>query len=844
MRQNPEPLAEPKLHSHSNQALLRKGRAGAAPPKPPLRPSQTFALQRKCAYGSPTSPLTGESGGFKGKKCLQAKLTVGASNDPLEHEADSVAEQVMRMPDPGSMEPESFQIAHKLTHVGQQTFPDAQLSPASTGLILQRKCAVCEEEDIQRKAEKFDANAVSSVVDSGIRDARGSGEPMSNHLRSYFEPRFGMDFGGVRLHSDSRSASLATAVAARAFTIGNDIFFAAGQYQPGTSEGRHLLAHELTHTIQQGQGSANLLQREVNSESGKVADAETTDEDITEEDAKKEIEGVESIGSEDLTPEETEAAGNEEEKIDKQELREEVAAASDVETEETEVPDFDMQPSGGSPCVKLWDEEPAKEEAEGEEELAEELFAKLMSFSSAPSTIGGFVASNLWKALPLSLRAAAIDKAIDAALRGVALLPGEVIVGAIWPWFQAGLEGFLTKMRSVSDEEKVTLFEKIGSIVLGLNTKAQLGFVIGAVKGFFLDGLLGIVQMILDLICFIPKALKFMETFANFLTNLPDHMEAAWQALMELVTAIKSAIGGALGELKDLITNPARIAELAKIIFEAGKSKSKEIGEMFADTLLNYARLPAKTLGEKAGRLVGSVAFEAVVTYLTAGAEAGISALKIGVKEALRWVFELGKKFFEIVGKVLPFLEDIANVVVRVAKYLSNLFKMVCDKLNQAIQRIIDFFRSILGLCEKGSFKCKFPKRHSRKPPADKTKCRGRFVPRAGGNVLHDAYARRVTGRAQDFRIVLGKVRRCNFDAKVVNMLVECKTGHGWLVNPTVQAKPWFPFVIGALRAQSLRCLATAVSCGYSYVWYMQNKAAAAYLNTIFGGIPPVIHKP
>ena len=83
---------------------------------------------------------------------------------------------------------------------------------------------------------------------------RAGGEPLSDSARQGFEPRFGSDFSGVRVHTDSGAAALAQSLSARAFTVGGDIAFAAGEYRPGTQAGDRLLAHELTHVLQQGQG--------------------------------------------------------------------------------------------------------------------------------------------------------------------------------------------------------------------------------------------------------------------------------------------------------------------------------------------------------------------------------------------------------------------------------------------------------------------------------------------------------------------------------------------------------------------------------------------------------------
>jgi hypothetical protein len=112
-------------------------------------------------------------------------------------------------------------------------------------------CAACEEEKnkLQRKA----ANAVTPTEAPPIvHDVlRSSGQPLDLATRSFMEPRFGRDFSKVRVHADSRAEASAKAVNARAYTVGNDLVFGAGNFAPGTMRGRQLLAHELTHVVQQ-----------------------------------------------------------------------------------------------------------------------------------------------------------------------------------------------------------------------------------------------------------------------------------------------------------------------------------------------------------------------------------------------------------------------------------------------------------------------------------------------------------------------------------------------------------------------------------------------------------------
>ena len=180
---------------------------------------------------------------------IQAKLHVGPANDQYEQEADRVADTVMRMPDP-------------------QATPGVAVSNRAPISSVHRKCSACEEEEMQRKPleqeeeplekkevlqgkAEGDELEVSAGLETQIQSLRGGGQPLPESVRARFEPRFGQDFGGVRVHTGAQAAQVARSVNARAFTVGKDVAFGAGQYSPDTDSGQRLLAHELTHVIQQ-----------------------------------------------------------------------------------------------------------------------------------------------------------------------------------------------------------------------------------------------------------------------------------------------------------------------------------------------------------------------------------------------------------------------------------------------------------------------------------------------------------------------------------------------------------------------------------------------------------------
>jgi uncharacterized protein DUF4157 len=187
-------------------------------------------------------------------KATPAALNIGTVDDPLEREADAVADRVMRMSDPGlAVARAPPQLSRKCAACEEEE--RGSKGPSAGGSsnepVLQRKCAACEkEEKIQRKAAEPHAAADEAplIVNEVLRSP---GQPLDAATRAYFEPRFGYDLSGVRVHSGPTAERSAREVKAHAYTVGRDIVFSAGRFAPGTDEGRRLIAHELTHVVQQ-----------------------------------------------------------------------------------------------------------------------------------------------------------------------------------------------------------------------------------------------------------------------------------------------------------------------------------------------------------------------------------------------------------------------------------------------------------------------------------------------------------------------------------------------------------------------------------------------------------------
>lgn len=173
-----------------------------------LQPAKDL-LPRKCTGGNHT--IAGKECA-KNKICLQRKLAIGRNNDPLEQEADRVAEQAMAAPSHSAVSRAPPRIQR---YAGQET-EGLDIAPASVDRVLS-----------------------------------GSGRPLDAAIQQDMGQRFGHDFSQVRVHSDAAAEQSAQAVNAHAYTVGHNLVFGAGQFALGTHAGRRLLAHELAHVVQQ-----------------------------------------------------------------------------------------------------------------------------------------------------------------------------------------------------------------------------------------------------------------------------------------------------------------------------------------------------------------------------------------------------------------------------------------------------------------------------------------------------------------------------------------------------------------------------------------------------------------
>ena len=617
---------------------------------------------------------------------------------------------------------------------GQEEPIQAEPSANEVSPLIHRQTKVEEEEteaDLQAKEVSAPRPTATRDLESRIHAQKGSGEPLPESTRAFFEPRFGADFSQVRVHTGSRTADTAESINAKAFTVGENISFGKGQYTPESQTGRRLLAHELTHVVQQSGGAFTqrvpLVSRQLIGEPMVQRD----DEEFVDPNFAPVDPGFDDTadtggdgGGEDApgVPSDVPSGGG----LEQEEENSDGTLGRDEEV--INIPGFDVDEGGE--CFNLVPKETcaAEKAGAGPNTVPEEALGKLVDFAIKGGVLGwglgklislaGRGALWAWKKIPLSARAYAINKAIGYALNGTDFIPNFALRGNIMArWLHAGIRGYLKALLEEDDATKVYAFEKYLTIILGGDESFSIGYAKGLLCGFFVSGLVGIIQMIIDLICLVGKIPKFIESFRRFFGAFPEEMEKAAQAIKEFDAAMTAALPGALDQVLEVISDPVKIAGLVETVAASGAASAEKMGAAVAEKLLAMAREPSKGLGFKVGQATGVVLFEVVLGLLTAGGGAAVSAVKISAKVGLKVIASIGKNILGAIHFLKPWFLMFKNFAVSVGTYLTKGFRLAAGKLGKVFDRIEEFFAAILKRCRPGSVKCKVKKPKKPKRP-------------------------------------------------------------------------------------------------------------------------------
>ena len=215
---------------------IRSRRIGLDEAEPVRTPGRGTSAQHAAATLASVGPVPASAiasasravqrfaGNQAARVLVQRRLAVGPAGDRYEQEADQVARAVMSMP---------------------------STATATTSADAMEGCEEDHDHAIHRVGwgDGFDADP---AFEQALGRTRGGGQPLPTNLRSEFEPKFGADFGGVRVHATAEAGQLSQSIQAKAFTHGSNIYLGSGAYNPASTSGKELLAHELTHVVQQG----------------------------------------------------------------------------------------------------------------------------------------------------------------------------------------------------------------------------------------------------------------------------------------------------------------------------------------------------------------------------------------------------------------------------------------------------------------------------------------------------------------------------------------------------------------------------------------------------------------
>ncbi|MEQ9668217.1 eCIS core domain-containing protein [Coleofasciculus sp. G2-EDA-02] len=250
-------VLQAKMNDYWTQRRERASQMSNDLSKIPVHPPEGYAtpqLQPMWRQGTPGVPMEETRSPFNSPQPssvspLHAKLTIGEPGDKYEQEADRVASQVVeQINSPASAQPTQGQSVQRQ----EEKKEELQRQPEITALQRQEE----KPEELQAKSTLKSGEAIaggeaSTDLDTAINSARGGGQPLDAGLQQSMGQAMGADFSGVRVHTDAQSNQLNQSIQAKAFTTGQDVFFRQGAYEPGSPAGQELIAHELTHVVQQ-----------------------------------------------------------------------------------------------------------------------------------------------------------------------------------------------------------------------------------------------------------------------------------------------------------------------------------------------------------------------------------------------------------------------------------------------------------------------------------------------------------------------------------------------------------------------------------------------------------------
>ena len=597
--------------------------------------------------------------------------------------------RILRMAEPGSMMTAS--AGHRILRAeqseerfGKSSLKRKQCDCDSVSAATDM-CAECvaKQGAVQRYATQ--ADRPSRLPPSVTQAIQGSGgERLEDANRAHMEFALGADLSGVRIHKDPDAAYAANDINARAFTVGQDVYFGSGQYDPATKQGNHLLAHELSHTLQQASGNAtpqadtpisspgDPLEREADAVAASISSlTETTPAPLQplrprlttppmvlgawydplveagEEAVSKVEEGAEAAWS---TVSDAASKG--------------VAAVSSAGAS--------VASAVGGTVTAL------SKEAEA--------ITKALNLAAAalvdPTTIPALIAEVAWDLLPESVKGQVINTLLDAAIEvAQAIPPPTVGLDFLAPMMRQAMIGFLKEVRSYQTAVKVKIVDRLVKLWLQPSPEYTFGFLKGFALGLW-DGFSGPFEALWDILKLVWRAYQAEAEFIATLANT-DRRRALFNDLSTVLTSIEERVSAAVEKFLNSKASPLQLLAMIDEIASEAAEMAQNAGAQLADALMSFLQQPDADLGHGLGRVAGNVTFEGVLLILTEG---GWLFLK-GALEGVRWI----SKAIEAVKDGARLLEGFTGLAAAFSRFAGVMRKS--KVLSELVEPIEELFR-------------------------------------------------------------------------------------------------------------------------------------------------------
>jgi hypothetical protein len=662
------------------------------------------------------------SGADPNLNMVNKKLKVDSPYDASEIEADRVARYIAEISSPD--------------HSSGVLLENSSL--INKDKAIQRKCKACLTSGNGKRGEEqetiADDNKEFSVFGNNNNNLYGSENPaglldklendhglqLESPVRRFMDRAFAHDFSDVTIHTSSLSSEAADSLNARAFTVGNDIFFGRGMYSPSSKGGEFLLAHELTHVIQQrpptSQDSSlvNHIRVEENeqheSDAHAAASAVTQNQPITRgpltQSAPYSIQGawydtpIDWLGS--AAESVGEAAVSGAKAVGEAAVYVGEAAVSGAKAVGGAV-------KAGAVYVGEAAVSGAKALGRGAKAVGELLYDAGVAVADAlklvaslalnPLGIPSVIAGIAWRFIPEGIKTWIINKILDAAIGVLDFIPDMPEFSLIWPFLKHTMIGFLRQARSYDDKVKLSIADRFARLASSRDSwQFLIGYLGGLAHGLW-DGISGPFVLLWDIIKLASRLIVFLKNLAvsavktaidqqkrnNFFSGLEDFSNTLNENIEE---AIEQLFSGQI--------DPMKIIGFIIDIYHAALKGAKNIGASISDALLKFLQLPDRQLGHSLGTVAGNVLFEVALVILTSGAYLA----KPAIQRVTQWVSRAVIRTAEFVAELLEHLPTIMRGFNALREFaVSNrAMRRIIDGAERLFNLLVDFLKASFGI--------------------------------------------------------------------------------------------------------------------------------------------------